>query len=552
MAALRLPQLNKGAAFTREERDTLHLSGLLPPAVRSMKEQLEQLYRTYKTIRSPLEKYQHLRSLQERNEHLYFAFVAQHLEEVLPIIYTPTVGDACMNYSFLYHYPRGLSFSVENIDQAETILQEYHLKDVRMVVVTDSSAILGLGDQGYGGIGIPIGKLAVYTAAGGICPFQTCPIALDVGTNRADLLNDPMYLGIKMHRLTGKPYMELVGKFVKAVKKVWPKAMVQWEDLTKENAHSVSERFKDEICSFNDDIQGTGAMTLAGVLAASRKMGKKLSDQRIVVSGAGAGGTGVTRALREGMMREGLSAEEARSRVLVLDSTGLLYEGRDGMEPYKLEYAQPAAAAKAMSRSGGIPTLLETVVASKCTCLIGVSGRPGQFSEPIVRAVAANTPTPIIMPLSNPTSSAEAFPVDIVEWTDNTAIIACGSPFNDVHPLYREAVPVGQGNNAFIFPGLGAGVMVVGATKITTNMVMEAGYAVADYCCEHWPEAKRMYPPVSEMRKVSRAVAKRVALQAVKDGVASDVTPGESEHSILARVDASFWEPVYPEVRLSK
>lgn len=548
VAALRLAQINKGAAFTKEERNELHLQGLLPPTVKTMQQQLDRCWRTYSVLRSPLEKYQYLRSLQERNEHLYYALISAHLAEVMPIIYIPTVGEACSNYSYLYNFPRGLSFSPENIEMAESIINEFYLQDVRMIVATDSSSILGIGDQGYGGIGVPIGKLALYTAAGGLCPFQTCPIALDVGTNRKDLLHDPLYLGVRRERLTGKPYMDVMESFVKAVKSKWPKAIIQWEDFHKDLAFSVLQRFRDEVPSFNDDIQGTGAMVLAGVLTACRNLGLQLSDQQIVISGAGAGGVGTAWILREAMMREGLTAEEARSHVMVLDSAGLLFEGRWGMEEYKLPCIQPAEIGEKFSHHGKIPTLLETVVGSKCTCLIGLSGRPGQFSEPIVRAVASNCKIPIIMPLSNPNSAAEALPIDISLWTHNSALIACGSPFADVELLYGKTIPVSQGNNAFVYPGLGAGAMVVGATKITDNMVMEAGYAVSDYCLKHSSDVKRMYPPVSELKLVGREVAKRVALQAIQDGVASDVRPGESAAEVKARVDASFWEPIYPTV----
>eukprot|EP00996_Jenningsia_fusiforme_P006672 NODE_826_length_1878_cov_147.577911_g754_i0.p1 GENE.NODE_826_length_1878_cov_147.577911_g754_i0~~NODE_826_length_1878_cov_147.577911_g754_i0.p1 ORF type:complete len:611 (-),score=122.32 NODE_826_length_1878_cov_147.577911_g754_i0:44-1822(-) len=543
-AVLRVPQINKGAAFTLKEREELHLSGLLPPAVKTQEQQIERTYRRYLAHVTPIEKYQYLRELQERNEHLYFALLSAHLEEMLPIIYTPTVGDACRQYSYMYNFPRGLSFSPDNIAQADEIISRFHLKDVRMIVATDSSAILGIGDQGYGGMGIPVGKLALYTAAGGVSPFQTCPVVLDVGTNGKDLLEDGMYLGTRQKRLVGREYMNFMEKFVKAVKKHWPQAIIQWEDLSKDAAFTVLERFRDEVSSFNDDIQGTGAVTLAGVVAACRLLGTKLSDQVFVISGAGAGGAGVAWVIREGLIREGLSREEANRRVLVLDSAGLLYKGRARMEDYKNDFAQPASV-RDWAKTSDTPTLFETVVESKATCLLGLSGIPGQFSEALVRQMARNTSRPIIFPLSNPTSSCEALPVDIFEWSQGQAIVATGSPFEPVVYGGKEHF-IGQGNNAFVFPGLGAGAILAGTSKVTDNMIMEGAYALADYTTAKWVKEGRIFPPVSEMRQCSVDVALRVVKQAIADGVAtSDV----AEHPDLeSHVRNSFWQPTYPTV----
>eukprot|EP00993_Chasmostoma_nieuportense_P006174 NODE_678_length_1957_cov_109.398907_g629_i0.p1 GENE.NODE_678_length_1957_cov_109.398907_g629_i0~~NODE_678_length_1957_cov_109.398907_g629_i0.p1 ORF type:complete len:603 (+),score=122.26 NODE_678_length_1957_cov_109.398907_g629_i0:37-1809(+) len=542
LACLRLPQINKGAAFTLEEREALGLQGLLPPVSNTMQLQLEKNYRRYSQLASPIEKYQYLRELQERNEHLYFAFVMDHLEEMMPIIYTPTVGEACRKYSHYYNFPRGLSFSHKNIDDASDIIGSYFLQDIRMIVATDSSAILGIGDQGYGGMGIPIGKLALYTAAGAVSPSHTCPVALDIGTNRTDLLEDTQYLGVRHKRLVGDEYMSFMEKFVAAVKHNWPKAILQWEDLSKDAAFSVLHRFRDEISSFNDDVQGTGAVTLGGVLVACKAKGQALKDQVVVVSGAGAGGAGVALAIRAGMIKEGLSLAEASKRVLVLDSVGLLYEGRDRMEGYKHELAQPA---EVKSWGAGVaPSLAETVKQSGCTVLLGLSGIPSQFDEALVRQMAANTERPIIFCLSNPNANVEAMPEDVFEWTDGKVLIAAGSPFAPVQYNGVEH-PIGQGNNAFIFPGLGAGAVCAGAKKITDDMISAGAYALADYTTQHWLPKGRIYPPVSEIRKVNQAVAVAVIKQAIADKVN---TRDFGSEDIAAVVEREAWQPAYPTV----
>jgi malate dehydrogenase (oxaloacetate-decarboxylating) len=543
IAALRIPQINKGAAFTEEERRLLGLDGLLPPAVKTMLQQHDQCYRRYSSYRDPIDKYQYLRELQERNEHLYYNLVIEHIEEMLPIIYTPTVGEACRKYSYLYNFPRGLSFSPKNIDEVDKIVSSYYLTDIRMIVATDSSAILGIGDQGYGGMGIPIGKLALYTAAGGVCPFNTCPVTIDIGTNRQDLLKDSMYLGVKHNRLTGSEYMKVFEKFVAAVKKHWPNAIIQWEDLSKDAAFGVLERFRDEVSSFNDDVQGTGAVTLAGVLAACKLLNKNLKDQIVVISGAGAGGAGVAWIIREGMKREGLSHEEAIKRIFVLDSVGLLYKGRPKMEDYKNGFCQDPSAIQGWTMKKDIPDLAETVANSKCTVLLGLSGIAGQFTEALVKQVATHCERPIVFPLSNPNDNVEATPENIFKWTNGKALVACGSPFPDVI-WDGKRNPIGQGNNAFIFPGLGNGSILCGAKKITDNMVMEASYALADYTAVNWLPRGRFYPPVSEMRTVSVNVASRVIAQAIADGVAT--VPEVKNIDPEALVRQHFWQPKYP------
>ena len=539
IALLRLVLANKGTAFTREERVELGLDGLLPPQVNTLEQQIERAHRGYLAEATPIAKYQFLRSLQERQEILFYALLERHLEEMLPIVYTPTVGDAVMQFSALYQYPRGLSFSPENIDRASAIIDAYPLDDVRMIVATDSSAILGIGDQGYGGLAIPIGKLALYTTGGGVSPFHTMPVSLDVGTDREDLLDDPFYLGTRRRRLRGGEYLAFLDRFVDAVKKRWPRAVIQWEDLGKDAAFTVLDRYRAVTPSFNDDIQGTGAVALAGLISACRLIGEKITQQNVVIHGAGAGGVGVAWAIQRGMVAAGLSAEEAFARIFVLDSRGLLTDDRQ-MDDYKRPFAQPRARLAAWG-STGVPDLLETVTQSKATVLLGLSGQPRAFTELIVRAMAKVAARPMIFPLSNPTSSAEAVPADLLTWTEGRALIATGSPFAPVEQGGRT-FHFGQGNNAFVFPGLGAGAALAGVRAVTDGMVAEAAQAVADYTARTHPAS--IYPPVTELPACSIAVAARVIAQAQREGVATETLPTEPA-ALTKLVSAKFWKPRY-------
>jgi len=540
----RIPLLNKSTAFTREERELLELEGLLPAHITSIEEQKERVYRRYRLQDNDLEKHIYLRNLQDRNEVLFYALLVDHLEEMLPIIYTPTVGEAVREFSHIYRLPRGLALSTENIHIADQAFANVPLEDVRLVVATDSSAILGIGDQGFGGMAISIGKLSLYTGAGGVAPDKTLPIELDVGTDREDLLQDPLYLGVRHHRLKGETYYQFMDRFVQAFKKRYPKAILQWEDFSKEAAFTLLERYRKELPSFNDDIQGTGAVAWAGILGAMRVKKASVTDQVYVVYGAGAGGVGVAWAIVQGLMREGLSEEEAKARVFVLDSKGLLLSDR-AMEDYKRPYAHDPASVASWDYSGKAPGLLEVIKNAKATVLLGLSGRPGAFSEPVVRAMLENTDRPVIFPLSNPTSASEAFPEDILRWTDGKAIVATGSPFDPVEYKGRT-YPIGQGNNAFIFPGLGFGAILARAREITDGMVLAASYALADFVDDAHIEQGMVYPFVREMREASVHVASRVIQQAVADGVAD--TPrfdGLSEHDVTDYVRRHFWEPHY-------
>jgi malate dehydrogenase (oxaloacetate-decarboxylating) len=545
IALLRLVLSNKGTAFSYEERVALRLGGLLPPQYNTLEQQIGRVYEGFVQSPTDIDKYQYLRAVQERQEILFYALLEQHLEEMLPIVYTPTVGAAVQQFSALYQNPRGLSFSPLNIDRADQTLECFPMEDVRMIVATDSSAILGIGDQGYGGLAIPIGKMALYTVAGGVSPFHTMPVALDVGTDRMDLINDHNYLGVRQKRLRGEDYYKFLDRFVDAVWSRWPDAVIQWEDLSKTAAFSVLERYRDRGPSFNDDIQGTGAVALAGILAACHLRKESLTDEIFVIHGAGAGGIGVAWAVREGLVRAGLSREDAQARVFVLDSRGLLLTDRE-MEEYKKGFAHSRESIRGWEFAGEAPDLVETIKNAKATVLLGLSGRPGAFDEPTVRQMAENHKWPIIFPLSNPTSSAEAIPEDIFRWTGGQAIVATGSPFEPVK-MGGVTHPIGQGNNAFIFPGLGFGAILSDAKKITDNMVLEASQALADYSIEKYVDGGLIYPPVDDLQETSIRVATRVVQQAIEDGVARrENIPADVEAFVRER----FWHPTYlPFVR---
>ncbi|MDO4245846.1 MAG: NAD-dependent malic enzyme [Deinococcus sp.] len=519
LALLQNPLLNKTTGFTEEERRELGLEGLIPPHVSSFEEQKERTYLRYLDSPSDLAKHEYLRALQDRNEVLFYAILEDHLEEMLPIIYTPTVGEAVKSYSNNYRYPRGFTVSTQDIDRVEDMLDNVSVNDVRMIVATDSSAILGIGDQGFGGMAISIGKLSLYTAAGGVGPDKTLPVELDVGTNRQDLIDDPLYLGVHHPRWQGAQYDEFLDAFVEAVAARYPKAIIQWEDFSRGTAFRVLERYRKVIPSFNDDIQGTGAMALAGLLRASRMKGEFLTDQVFVVVGAGAAGIGVASAIRQGLEAEGLSYEEASGRVFVVDRYGLLMEGQPDLEVQQMSFVRRRSDLHGWTFEGEYPTLHEVIVNSGATALLGFTGVAGLFREADVRAMLRHTPRPIVFPLSNPSSHVEAQPRDLVEWTAGGAIIATGSPFPDV-PHGDQAIPVGQGNNAFIFPGLGFGAVVSRAREITDNMVMAAALTLAEYTTQHHPHL--VYPPISELRELSIHVAVRVAEQAIQDGVCAE------------------------------
>ena len=543
LALLQNPLLNKTTAFTRQERRDLGLEGLIPPHVSTFDEQKERTYRRYLGCGSDLEKHEYLRALQDRNEVLFYGVLEDHLEEMLPIIYTPTVGEAVKTYSSNYRYPRGFAVSTEDIDRIDEMLENVSVNDVRMIVATDSSAILGLGDQGFGGMAISIGKLSLYTAAGGVGPDKTLPVELDVGTNRQDLIDDPLYLGVHHPRLTGAEYDEFLDTFVEGVAHRYPKAIIQWEDFARGTAFRVLERYRKVIPSFNDDIQGTGAMALAGLTCAARMKGEALTEQVFVVVGAGAAGIGVAQAIRQGLVAGGLSDADAGARVYVVDRHGLLMHGQPDLEAQQLPFARTPESLSGWTFAGTYPTLHEVVVNARATALLGFTGVPGLFRQETVEAMLDATPRPIVFPLSNPSSHVEARPADVIAWTRGGAIIASGSPFPDVE--YGGARhPVGQGNNAFIFPGLGFGAVTARAREITDAMIMAAARTLADYTQERHPG--HVYPPISELREISIRIAVAVARQAVTDGVCAQRSiRGLNDEGLEAAIRERAWLPQY-------
>lgn len=540
-ALLSVGKINKGTAFSADERLALGLDGLLPPLIATIDQQVQRNYRNYLRQSDDMAQYLFLRAAQDRNEVAFFALLEQHLEEMLPIVYTPTVGKAVQQFSSLYKAPRGLTFTIGNIDErAEELIENTGQQDVRIMVVTDSSAILGIGDQGHGGMAICIGKLALYTAGGGVSPFDTLPVDLDVGTDRKELLEDPLYLGARNSRLRGAAYFKFLDRFVEAVLKRWPRAIIQWEDFAKDAAFAVLERYRDRIPSFNDDIQGTGAVALAGLLSACRLKDEALRDQRVVVAGAGAGGVGVASAILEGMKREGLSDDQARRQVFVLDGKGLVTSDRIPETEYKHRIAQPVEFSEKWRTSGSIPNLMEVVENARATVLLGLSGVAGLFGQTIVEHMSQSCKRPVIFPLSNPTASCEAMPQDLMDWTGGKVITATGSPFPDVM-IDGKSFPVGQGNNAFIFPGLGFASILGRCHRISDAMVLESAYALAEYTAENY--AGLIYPPVSVLQEVSIQVAARVLGKALEDG--SSQRQDLRNRDLTEYVRSRFWRPEY-------
>lgn len=542
MALLRLNATNKGTAFSEQERQALGLEGLLPPRICGLDQQIGRIYRGFVRQTDDLAKYQYLRSLQERNEVAFYALLERHLEEMMPIVYTPTVGKAVQQFSALYQQPRGITITRDNVARIDAVLDNYPWRDVRMIVVTDSSAILGIGDQGYGGLAICIGKLALYTAGSGVSPFHTMPVSLDVGTDRAELLEDPSYLGMHHPRLRGDEYLQMLDAFVYAVERRWPKAVIQFEDFAKDVAFNVLNRYKDKVPCFNDDIQGTGAVALSGLLSACKRKGdESLATQRVVVVGAGAGGVGVAKAIQDGMVHLGLSVEQARRQMFVMDVGGLVVEGVTAQN-YQLPVAQFPDSYADWTIAGNVPSLMEVLEQGGATILLGLTGVPGLFNEPLIRQMAANAEQPIICPLSNPTSNCEAVPEDIVRWTDGRAIIATGSPFADVSHA-GVTHHIGQGNNAFVFPGIGFAAIIGKCKRISDAMIIESAFALTDYTEQHYLDKGRIFPPIRDLREVSMYVAARVLKVAMDEGLADRADL--QGHDLEAYLRSRAWQAEY-------
>jgi len=538
---LRQPMFSKGTAFTRDERAALGLEGLLPDAISTIEQQEHRVYRNIMKKEDALERYIGLAALQDRNETLFYRLLTRHVEELMPIVYTPTVGRACQDYSHIFRRARGLWITPGHRGRIEEVLVNAPFEDVRLIVVTDNERILGLGDQGAGGMGIPIGKLALYTAAAGIHPTQCLPISLDVGTDNKALLEDELYLGWRQPRLRGPEYDALVDEFVRAVKYRFPKALLQWEDFKKNNAFRLLDRYRKALTCFNDDIQGTAAVAVAGIMAGVRATGIPLTEQRVVILGAGAAGVGIARLLRATLKRAGLAGEALARAIASLDSHGLLVDDQEIPDVHKREFAWPAALADRAGLGRGRPRDLEAVVrAVKPTVLIGTSGEPGTFSEVIVRAMASEVARPVIFPMSNPTSKSEAKPVDLVNWTGGRVLVATGSPFDPVSYGGRQ-IRIGQGNNAFVFPGMGLGVLVSEAREVTDAMFAAAADRLAAEVHESDLAEGNLFPPVSDIRRVTRAIAETVVRQAREDGVGKDIPDAK----IASVVAAAMWEPDY-------
>lgn len=547
-ALLEAPLLNKGSAFTQRERQQFNLEGLLPYNIETIEEQEARVYQQLRSFESPIDKHIYLRNIQDTNETAYFRLVTDHLSEIMPLIYTPTVGLACQQFSKIYRRKRGLFISYPDRDRIEDMLQNATKQNVKVIVVTDGERILGLGDQGIGGMGIPIGKLALYTACGGISPAYTLPVTLDVGTNNQTLLDDPMYMGWRHPRITGDEYYQFVDEFMQAVKVRWPNVLLQFEDFAQNHATPLLNRYRDQLCCFNDDIQGTAAVAVATLMAACKAKGELLKDQRIVFAGAGSAGCGIADQIIKQMKSEGASDIEAHNQIFLISRDGLLQRNMPGLFDFQIPFCTPDEVVNTWflthAPGDGPINLLDTVTNTKPTVLIGVSGQAGLFTKAVVEAMQIHCERPLILPLSNPTSQVEAQPVDILRWTSGKAMVATGSPFPPVD-MGGQLIEIAQCNNSYIFPGIGLGVITVKATRITDNMMMMASKALADTA----PVAQfgwgALLPPLDSIREVSKIIAKTVILQAIADGVALPI-PYEL---IDEKIDKNFWHPEYREYR---
>ncbi|MBT4492377.1 MAG: NAD-dependent malic enzyme [Gammaproteobacteria bacterium] len=540
---LRHPLLNKGSAFSARERADFHLHGLLPHETNTLEQQVQRAGTAIKRLSDPMDRYASLVTLQNRNEQLFFSVLCENLQELMPVIYTPTVGQATQRFSHEFRGGRGLWITPEHKGMIKDMLRRGpFFDDIRLIVITDSESILGIGDQGAGGMAISIGKLALYTAGAGIHPAQTLPICLDVGTNNEELLNDDLYLGWRKPRITGDEYFELVAEFVDAVTEIFPRVLIQWEDFRNNNALILLEKYRDEYLSFNDDIQGTGAVTVAGVLSGLRVKDEKLAGQRIVIHGAGAAGYGIALQIMDELSQFGLSEEEITRSIAVLDSKGLVISDRLPADHYKQKLAWSRDLAKEFDLDVNDPSLEMVVDNYKPTILIGSSGSPGAFSQSIVESILTHTERPIILPFSNPTSLSEAAPADLLKWSNGKALVATGSPYDPVE-LNGETYVIGQGNNVFIFPGLGLGALVAESRQVTDGMVNAAASALAKAVTDEELATGSLYPSVTRLREVCRQVGIAVALRAVEEGVAAMKT----EMELQIALDEMIWDPVYPE-----
>lgn len=541
---LEMPLLNKGSAFDADERVTFNLIGLLPHTVETIEEQVERAYRQFTTCNTAMDKHIYLRSIQDDNETLFFRLLEEHLEEMLPIIYTPTVGQACQQFSSIYRNHRGIFVSYPDRHRIDDIIRSVTKDNVKVIVVTDGERILGLGDQGIGGMGIPIGKLSLYSACGGISPAYTLPMVLDVGTNNEELLNDPMYMGWRHERIGAAEYAEFVDLFVQAVKRRWPNVLLQFEDFAQNNAQPLLSRYRDELCCFNDDIQGTAAVCVGSLFAACKAKKERVSDQTIAFVGAGSAGCGIAEQIVGAMMDEGLSEAQARAQIFMIGRHGLILDSATGLPDFKQRLAQPASVMAAWDVNDSEGPVLPVIENAKPTVLIGVSGQGGIFTQDIIERMHQHCAHPFVMPLSNPTSKVEATPEDILQWTQGDALVATGSPFPPVE-VNGEQYAIAQCNNAYIFPGVGLGVVAARATRVTENMLMASSRALAEASPLAVEGEGALLPSLDRVREVSRSIAFAVAKQAQQDGVALS----SSDEVVWDSVERNFWYPRYRQYR---
>lgn len=535
------PLLNKGMAFTHQERKDFNLFGLLPPHEATLEEQRIRSYEAFQRKNNDVEKYIYLRDLQDSNEVLFYSLLYKHIEEMMPIVYTPTVGAGCQRFSHLYRRPRGLYLAYPDIDNIDTILANKRFDAVQAIVVSDGERILGLGDQGAGGMGIPIGKLALYTVCAGIHPAATLPILLDTGTNNPELIDDPMYIGWRHERIRGSEYDRFIDKFIAAVKKRFPHVLLQWEDFAQQNANPLLERYRNQLCTFNDDIQGTAAVATGTLFSAIQVTGEKLTDQRIAIVGAGSAGCGIAKLMMHAMIAEGLSETAARAKFYLIDRNGLLVDGMPGVLPFQqpFQQAKNIVATWQCSNKDNI-SLQDVVKNARPTVLVGVSGQPNIFNEAIVKEMAKNVARPVIFPLSNPTSRSEAAPTDLLAWTNGQAIIGTGSPFPNIM-RDGKSFRVDQTNNAYIFPGMGLGLIAVEAKNVSDKMFMVAAKALAE-CSPAKNNVKgNLLPPFTQIREISLHIAKAVAQQAIDEKLAKPCDPDKLEKLISSKM----WNPIY-------
>ena len=543
-ALLETPLLNKGSAFTMDERQAFNLAGLLPPRYETIEEQLSRAYMQYKSFDTAINKHIYLRAIQDNNETLFYRLLQEHLEEMLPIVYTPTVGDACEQFSDIYRSARGLFISYNDRYQLDDVLRNATKRKVKVIVVTDGERVLGLGDQGIGGMGISIGKLSLYTACGGISPAYTLPVMLDVGTNNEKLLNDPMYMGLRHKRVGQAEYDEFVDLFIKAVKRRWPEAIIQFEDFAQPNAMPLLQRYREQVCCFNDDIQGTAAVTVGTLLAACRSKNVKLSGQKVVFVGAGSAGCGIAEQVISQMVAEGISEAQARGQIFMIDRFGLLTDTTPGLRDFQQALVQSSSAIADWSYSSEFPSLRDVMNCAKPGVLIGVSGQAGLFTEPVIRAMKKGCDTPIIFPLSNPSRQVEATPEQVIRWTDGDVIIATGSPFKAVE-FNGKTYPIAQCNNSYIFPGIGLGVLACKARLISDEMLRAASKTLADASPRANSGKGGLLPPFTELSALSKQIAFNVAKVAIAQGLALEI----DDDLLQQKIEDNFWTPQYRQYK---